>query len=82
MSGTSKYFFEKIKNFFKNLKLFCFRLCLSIERKKKVILGGIEMFCMKCGKKLPDDSKFCPFCGAPSDHGAQKGQMPRKDNSI
>ncbi len=40
------------------------------------------MFCMKCGKKLPDDSKFCPFCGAPSDYGAQKGQMPRKDNGI
>lgn len=21
------------------------------------------MFCMKCGKKIDDDSKFCPFCG-------------------
>ena len=23
------------------------------------------MFCMQCGKKIPDDSTFCPFCGAP-----------------
>lgn len=22
------------------------------------------MFCMKCGKQLPDDAKFCPSCGA------------------
>lgn len=21
------------------------------------------MFCRKCGKKIPDDSKFCPSCG-------------------
>lgn len=21
------------------------------------------MFCMRCGKKIDDDSKFCPFCG-------------------
>ena len=24
------------------------------------------MFCTKCGKKIPEDSMFCPFCGAPS----------------
>ena len=22
------------------------------------------MFCMNCGKKIDDDSKFCPFCGS------------------
>ena len=21
------------------------------------------MFCIKCGKQIPDDSKFCPECG-------------------
>jgi uncharacterized membrane protein YvbJ len=23
----------------------------------------IKMFCSQCGKKLPDDAKFCMFCG-------------------
>ena len=23
------------------------------------------MFCEKCGKEIPDSTKFCPFCGAP-----------------
>lgn len=22
------------------------------------------MFCQKCGKEIPDDSAFCPWCGA------------------
>ena len=21
------------------------------------------MFCKKCGKAIPDDSQFCPYCG-------------------
>ena len=25
------------------------------------------MFCGNCGKKLPDDAMFCPFCGAKTD---------------
>ena len=24
------------------------------------------MFCSKCGKEIPDDSAFCPFCGEPT----------------
>ena len=23
------------------------------------------MFCEKCGKEIPDSTKFCPYCGAP-----------------
>jgi len=26
------------------------------------------MFCSKCGLELPDDAKFCTFCGEPFDH--------------
>ena len=22
------------------------------------------MYCMKCGKEIPDDARFCPHCGA------------------
>lgn len=22
------------------------------------------MFCTKCGKQVPDSTKFCPYCGA------------------
>lgn len=25
------------------------------------------MFCTKCGKQIPDDSKFCPYCGNPAE---------------
>lgn len=24
------------------------------------------MFCRKCGKPIPDDSRFCPACGSPT----------------
>lgn len=37
------------------------------------------MFCLKCGFQIPDDSQFCPNCGAPVSHGQQppvQTQMP------
>ena len=30
------------------------------------------MFCMKCGKDIPDNSKFCPLCGADLKEKEQK----------
>lgn len=35
--------------------------------KYQCINGGVQMFCFKCGKKLPDDAKFCMVCGASMD---------------
>lgn len=40
------------------------------------------MFCVKCGNEIPDDSSFCPFCGAPlsSANGAvNNGPVPGND---
>lgn len=37
------------------------------------------MFCRHCGKRLPDDSKFCTYCGKSvviEDEGASAGQGP------
>ena len=31
------------------------------------------MFCMNCGKPLPDGSKFCPHCGTPVISSEGKG---------
>jgi hypothetical protein len=31
------------------------------------------MFCSNCGKSLPDDSRFCPVCGAPQQTSSQGG---------
>ena len=28
------------------------------------------MFCFKCGKEIPDNSAFCPFCGAKQESAA------------
>ena len=36
------------------------------------------MFCEKCGKEIPDSTKFCPYCGAPvskaQDFGHKAGE--------
>ena len=36
------------------------------------------MFCKKCGKQIPDDANFCPYCGK-----HLNGEIPpQKNNSI
>lgn len=40
------------------------------------------MFCRHCGKRLPDDSKFCTYCGKSvviEDEGASAGRAPEPD---
>lgn len=34
------------------------------------------MFCNKCGKEIPNDSAFCPFCGANLTAAAAGGPAP------
>ena len=37
------------------------------------------MFCINCGKEIPDESMFCPFCG----HNIKATEMIEKEeNSI
>ena len=40
------------------------------------------MFCTKCGKQIPDSTKFCPYCGAncspEQDIASQAGQVFNK----
>lgn len=35
------------------------------------------MYCRKCGKTIPDDSVYCPYCGIPTTPGAAKTGVPR-----
>ena len=39
------------------------------------------MFCVKCGKQLPDDAVFCPFCGA-SVAGGQLVELTKEEKEI
>ena len=34
------------------------------------------MFCGKCGKKIEDKVKFCPYCGTPVE--SENGELERK----
>ena len=36
------------------------------------------MYCAKCGKEIPGDSKFCPSCGAAVEAAAPKAEAPEK----
>ena len=40
------------------------------------------MFCPKCGKEIPDDAKFCKFCGneIKKNKGPIKGRVVKKDS--
>ena len=42
------------------------------------------MYCWKCGAQIPDDSLFCPKCGAPQNRGAEKvsAQETKKDEIL
>ena len=37
------------------------------------------MYCIKCGKQIQDDSKFCEFCGAPQDAGITEAVAATED---
>ena len=38
------------------------------------------MFCVKCGRSMPNDVKFCPFCGELNQ--MQYGQVPSTENQV
>lgn len=38
------------------------------------------MFCSKCGREIPDDTKICGYCGAPSQGEWQKTEYNQTQN--
>lgn len=34
------------------------------------------VFCVECGKKIPDDSKLCPYCGTPRSGKTTESKAP------
>jgi RNA polymerase subunit RPABC4/transcription elongation factor Spt4 len=38
------------------------------QAAEKVEMIGHELACVSCGRSLPFDSKFCPFCGREPEH--------------
>lgn len=49
---------------------------------------GLSMYCQKCGKTIPDGSKFCQFCGAEQieqEHTLEEKmskEQPKNDNNY
>ena len=39
------------------------------------------MFCTKCGKQIPDSTKFCPYCGANCSPEQDIAEMCIRDRS-
>jgi len=40
------------------------------------------MYCSKCGLELPDDAKFCTFCGEPTDPLTSRQTQPTQPTPI
>lgn len=40
------------------------------------------MFCKKCGRKLPDNAKFCPGCGLSVEQKATTDKMENKSSAV
>lgn len=40
------------------------------------------MFCMKCGKQIPDDALFCSGCGAKVEHEAEQTSVPQSEQAV
>lgn len=53
--------------------LFCVAFCVVIwydeeNSKLDMEMGGMVVFCKKCGKEIADNAIMCPACGAPTDN--------------
>ena len=42
--------------------------------------GERNMFCIRCGNEIPENVRFCPACGAPTDAPAPDLQPPEAWN--
>lgn len=40
------------------------------------------MFCKKCGRKLPDNAKFCPGCGLSVEQKVTTDKMKNKPSVV
>jgi len=49
---------------------------LQFKKNKNIRNGGINMFCSKCGKQIPDTAKFCGGCGNPTPSAAKTSPPP------
>jgi len=44
--------------------------------------GRMIMFCLKCGKQIDGDSKFCPFCGNTIEYNSLQKETANKGSSM